>query len=111
MIDKIRIICYKNGERIAHFNTYAENNGHEGQKVKHYVYQDKDTRGFWHERHYLVSSEVDPVHTYECDISDRVFWGKVRLIRHRDACLPETWGAIAMAVEEIERIIVMKEES
>lgn len=104
MIENMRILRYGNGIIVARFETYSEDEQHKGLRVKHYIYQDNDTRAYWHERRYLVSSDVKPIHTYYCDISERVFWGKVRLLKHRDACLPETWAAVATAIEHIERI-------
>lgn len=102
-VKNMTIIRYANAA-IARFETIAEDEPNKGRRVKHYVYQDNETRAFWHERRYLVSKDVKPIHNYDIDISDRVFWGKVRLLKHRDACLPETWAAIAIAIENIERI-------
>ena len=99
----MRILRYKNNT-IARFETIAEDKHNEGKRVKHYVYQDDNTRAFWHERRYLVSADTKPIHNYNIDISDRVYFGKVRLLKHRDGCLPETWAAVAMAIEHIERI-------
>lgn len=103
MIENLRILRFANGI-IALFETRSEDEQYRGQRVKHYVYQNNETRGFWHERRYLVSSDVKPIHNNILDISDRVFWGKVRLLKHRDCCLPETWAAIATSIKHIETI-------
>lgn len=105
MIKNLRVCHYSNGDLVAQFETRAEDDAYKGQRVKHYVYQDVDSRGFWHERHYLdYNPEHGPVHTFTLDVSDRVFFGKARLVRYRDACLSETWAAVVEAIKAIERI-------
>ena len=103
MIKKLRIVQYINGA-VAQFETRSEDEQFMDKKVKHYVYQDGETRGFWHERRYLISSNIEPIHDHNLDISDRVFWGKVRLLKYRDCCFPETWDAIATSIKNIKKI-------
>lgn len=95
------LLIYKNFI-VATFNTKNEVEGPDnGQRVKHYVYKDPDTRAFWHEKHFLTRIDVEPVHESTMDVSDRRFWGKVRLVRMREIMLPETWQTIAFCVKEI----------
>lgn len=98
MIKRIWIHIYRNGS-AAKFVTKAI----DGTKVKHFIYKDEETNAYWHERYYLdCNPEMKPTHTFTLDVSDRVFFGKARLVRYRDACLPETWNLVAGAVNKLE---------
>ncbi len=103
MIKKIKILQYPN-MTCARFETRVQNPGKDkGNRVIHYIYEDKDLPGaFWHEMHYLTrETDMAPVRTHEHYVSERVYWGKVRMVKHREWCMAETWGAIALSIEKI----------
>ena len=105
MIKQIKICKYPN-ITIATFDTYAQDdNADKGRRVKHYIYKDKDSNAYWHERRYL-SAIAKPKWSYGgyVSVSERLFFGKVRLVCHRDACLPETWMAIGQSVSQLEKV-------
>ena len=105
MIKQIKICQYRN-IAIATFDTYNQGGGADnGRRVKHYIYKDDKTNAYWHERRYL-SSEAEPEWSdgRYIFVSERLFFGKVRLVCHRDACLTETWMAIGQAVSQLEKV-------
>ena len=105
MIKQIKIYQYSN-ITIATFDTYCQDdNADKGRRVKHYIYKDKDSNAYWHEVRYL-SAIAKPEWSYGnyIYVSERLFFGKVRLVRYRDACLPETWMAIGQAVSQMEKV-------
>lgn len=104
MIDKITIVRLPDGKfAYARFETRNEQVGADfGCRVKHYIYKDEETRAYWHERVYL-SRIAKPKKTYTVSIEKRKFWGKVRLVKYRSACLPETWAAVAQCVTFMEQ--------
>ena len=104
MIKQIKICRYPN-VTCASFDTYAQSdNADKGRRVKHYIYKDEKGNAYWHERRYLSSIAKpewsDGRYIY---VSERLFFGKVRLVCHRDACLPETWMAIGRAVSRLKQ--------
>ena len=104
MIERIKIMQYLDGV-VACFENQMKGNGHpdEGTRVKHYVYKDTDIDMYWHEVVYLSRTEKPKRTEFEY-VTKRKFWGKVRLVKRRYACLPETWLAIAQSVAQIERL-------
>ena len=105
MIGKIKIARLPDGKlAYATFDTrnQAEGKDH-GCRVKHYIYKDTESGGYWHERVYLSHvAEAEWTYYDRILVSKRKFWGKVRLVRLRDACLPETWLAIAQCINILE---------
>ena len=109
MIHKIKILNYRNAV-VASFDTYIQDDGADkGRRAKHYVYKDEKANCYWHERRYL-SSIAKPEWSYGeyVLVSERVFFGKLRLVIHRDACMPETWLAIAQSIQHIEGLKTKK---
>ena len=105
MIKQIKIHQYPN-ITFATFDTYNQaDNADNGRRVKHYIYKDDKTNAYWHEVRYL-SAIAKPEWSYGnyIYVSERLFFGKVRLVRYRNACLPETWMAIGQAVSHLESI-------
>lgn len=105
MIKQIKIHQYPN-INIATFDTYNQaDNADKGRRVKHYIYKDDKTNAYWHERRYLSSIDKPELSDgMYILVSERLFFGKVRLVCYRDACLPETWMAIGRAVSHLESI-------
>lgn len=104
---KIKICKYPNAI-VARFNTRQGGDPRHkdyGTRVKHYVYEDPDFPGtYWHERVWLSRVQKYKKPTYTERVSERKFWGKVRLCRTRFICLKDTWKAVAQCVEHIEVI-------
>lgn len=97
--NRLKIYQYKDGA-IATFNTYiVSENTDNGRRVKHIVYKDKELNAYWHQITFLSSGPIEPIKSIEEFVSERVFWGKVRLVEKRVCMLPETWMKIAHAVE------------
>lgn len=105
MIDRIKIARLPDG-RLAYatFDTRAQDEGKDyGCRVKHYIYRDEEHGAYWHERVYLSHiAEPGWSHFDRILVSERKFWGKVRLVRYRDASLPETWKAVAECIKVME---------
>ena len=104
MVSKITFIRLPdNSFYCAKFDTLNARPGEDfGCRVKHYIYKDEETGAYWHERVWLSRQKVRPKRTFETIVSKRKFWGKVRLIKHREACMPETWDAVAQIVKVME---------
>lgn len=75
-----------------------------GRRVRHLIYPDDEGLGYWHERMYLSKEAlaVEPTRKFDLIISDRVFFGKARLVVRRDLCTPETWMTIGKTVQLLE---------
>ena len=105
---KIKIFVLPDGTRCkAMFDTRTVSNGDfNNRRVKHCIYRDSDdaTPGYWHESTYLSEFEEGPEMTYTRYVSERVFFGKYRLVRERVIFMPDTWQAIAEAVKEMQKI-------
>lgn len=100
MIDKITFIEYLD-TTIAIFSTINQTEGPDkGTRVKHRVHKD-ECGWYWVEKTWL-SKCLEPEYTSFTYVSERKFFGKVRLAATRYACLPETWMAIADVVKQIE---------
>lgn len=101
MVKKIKCFCSPDGILThATFDTFNEQEGPDkGRRVKHYVYQDDENPNmYWHERVYLSEVADHAEKTYTEYVSERVFFGKVRLVKVRDGCLIDTWRAVAQCV-------------
>lgn len=105
----MKIIIYKQPDGSfshARFETRIESDIPEvnGQRAKHYVYKDDKSRAYIHEVVFLTREEGTPPPPSEFRfVSEHRYWGKVRLVGQRDILLPETWIAIASAVEVLEK--------
>ena len=111
IIQKIKIANNPDGTFCyATFDTYCEAKGKDyGVRVKHYIYRDKESRAYWHERRYLTRyKSIRPKSRYNLYISERVFFGKVRYVKYRDCCLPETWDTIAQTIRYAETHTIKK---
>jgi len=105
MTKTVKILKYANAI-VARFDTHFvgdKDNPFTGRRAKHRVYENTEVPGsYWHEVSFL--SEFDePEEGYTRFVSERVFFGKYRLVRERVAFLPETWNAIAFSVRELEK--------
>lgn len=78
-----------------------------GRRVRHLIYPDDEGLGYWHERRYLSEEAltVKPTREFDLIISERVFFGKARLVQTRHLCLPETWIAIGETVQCLEKMM------
>ena len=103
MIDKIKIIKYLNCAEARFDTTIHGDNPDKGARVKHRVFKCEDGPGYWEESTWLTRG-LEPEQTEVSFVSERQFFGKVRLAAKRVVFLPETWCAIAMAVNELERL-------
>lgn len=102
--NRIKIIIYKDGA-FATFNTrIVSENTDNGRRVKHIVYKDKELNAYWHQINFLSSGPIEPIKSIEEFVSERVFWGKVRLVKKRVCLLPETWAKTVMAVNELVKL-------
>ena len=101
MIKQIKIFQYPDGTiSRATFDTINQMEGPDfGCRVKHNIYRDSEhSNVFWHERVYLSRSAEYMDATFTEYVSERKFFGKVRLVQYRDACTVETWLAVAQCV-------------
>ena len=100
---QIKIVQFANAA-VAYFDTHIVSNGPDnGARVKHLVYKDDELDAYWHEITYLSRTERPKV-THDIFISKRKFWGKVRLVRHRELMCSATWMTIGRSVKELESI-------
>lgn len=104
MIKQIKIFVGSDGvPSHAIFDTANAAEGPDkGRRVKHIIYEDADQPGlFWHERACLVHDAKYQEPTSTEFISEREFFGKVRLVKFRDGALAETWAAVAQCVSRL----------
>ena len=104
MIEKVKIWRCPNVV-YASFDTKIVSEGKDkGRRVRHLIYPDDKGLGYWHERRYLSEEAltVEPTQDFDLIISERVFFGKARLVLKRDLCIPETWIAIGETVRRLE---------
>lgn len=104
MIDKVTIHRCPNVV-YATFDTKNVGGGKDnGRRVKHIIYPDDKGLGYWHERRFLSEEAltIDPIQDVDLIVSERVFFGKARLVRKRDLCIPDTWIAIGEIVKLLE---------
>lgn len=92
---------------IASFDTRMvgdKDNPFTGRRVKHRIYKDENVPGcYWHECTFL--SEFDePEEEYTRFISERVFFGKYRLVKERVIYHKETWQIISEVISRMERV-------
>lgn len=100
MIKEIKILRFDNCD-VAMFDTVSQGGIDPGVRVKHRVFKDEETGAYWHEGTYLTQV-LEPCSTYSEYVSERQFWGKVRLVAFRDRFMPDTWRAIAQSVNHLE---------
>lgn len=94
MID-VNIHTTPDGKMLyATFDTRLNGNG---RRAKHYICP--NDKGFCHVTHFLIPK--DEVSEYEIGwyVSERVFFGKMRLVELIEDHLPETWMAIGETVK------------
>lgn len=83
------------GEMI--YATFDTRLNGKGRRAKHYIYQ--NDKGFCHVTHYLIPKDEvseDEIGRYA---SERVFFGKMRVVELVECHLPETWMAIGDIVK------------
>jgi len=99
MIQKIKIINYANKKRVAMFDTHiVMDNRDKGRRVKHIVAEDDDMPGCYIHYQVFLTEEIGPCNTGLLWVSERVFFGKVRLCVKREGYTKETWNAIAQCI-------------
>lgn len=101
-------ICKCPNVVYAKFDTKIESDGKDkGRRVRHLIYPDDEGLGYWHEMRYLSEDAltVKPTRKFDLVISERVFFGKARLVLKRDLCIPETWIAIGETVQRLEKMM------
>lgn len=79
---------------FATFNTRINGNG---QRAKHYVYPQES--GFTHVIRYLIPKDEVPEYAIGLNVTERVFFGKMRCVELIENHLPETWMAIGDIVK------------
>lgn len=108
MKNKIFLYHYSDGA-LARFESRLggpEGSPWRGRRVKHYVYRDKDDpEAYVHLTHYLTTELGDGGYSGDgIVVSDRVFWGKVRLVETLTFHQARTWCMIADAVSELRKL-------
>ena len=94
MVD-VKIFKELNGELYgATFDTKMQPTG---RRAKHYVYPNEN--GFVHVTHYLIPKDEVPDDAIGLYATERVFFGKVRLVELVECHLPETWMAIGEIIK------------
>lgn len=88
---------YKNPDGEALFATFDTSINGNGQRAKHYVF--RQGSGFTHCVHFLIPKDEVPEDSIGRDVSERVFFGKMRLVELVENHLPETWIAIGEIVK------------
>lgn len=102
--EKIKILLYPNAT-VARFNTRIEGEGPDvGRRAKHWVYKAPNGPGYIHEIMFLTSLDTEPIDTGVEFVSERIFWGKVRLVCQRQVFLPKTWDKINESVKQLEKM-------
>ena len=107
MIKKVTI-CKCPDIVYAKFDTKIASEGKDkGRRVRHLIYPDDEGLGYWHEYRYLSEEAltVKPTREFNLVISERVFFGKARLVHKRYLCLPETWIAIGETIQRLEKMM------
>ena len=112
MKDRINILIYRNG-CVAKFDSKigCEASPDYGRRVKHYVFKDdRLPNAYIHISRFLTTriGADGLVSEGNVLVSERVFWGKFRLVETRDICLADTWNKIAYAVQEMQSIEARK---
>ena len=104
MVKKVKIFKFSNTV-VAYFDTQIVGDSPlAGRRVKHQIYEDEDIPGcYWHEAIFL-SEFHKPEESYTKIVSERVFFGKYRLVRERVSFMKDTWLVIADCMEKIERV-------
>ena len=99
MID-LKIYKTPDGELIyATFNTQLHG---DGRRAKHYVFPDGD--GFVHLTRFLIPKDEVPEYAIRREATERVFFGKMRLVELVERHLPETWIAIGEIVKKFNEV-------
>ena len=100
----IKLFRYGSGRCKAMFDTRNESDGPDnGCRVKHYIFRDENPNAFWHISVWLTRW-MEPMDTPHLYVSDRLFWGKVRLVVKTEIHLADTWKATSDIVNRIEEI-------
>lgn len=74
------------------------------KRAKHVVYKDPNGECYVHYAHYLVPESIPPIDEPGLHVSERIFFGKWRIVEESEAHLPETWTTIGDTVDKMESI-------
>ena len=104
MVDKVTIHRCPNMVYASFDTEIVDECKDKGRRVHHLIYPDDEGLGYWHERRYLSEEalQIEPIQGFDLVVSERVFFGKARLILKRDLCIPGTWMAIGETVKLLE---------
>lgn len=74
------------------------------KRAKHVVYKDPNRECYVHYTHYLVPESIPPMNEPGLLVSERVFFGKWRVVEETETHIPETWKTIGDIVDKMESI-------
>ncbi len=103
MIKTIKLVNYANKRLIARFETRLTSGGRDnGRRVKHIVFESPRTSGCYFHYYFFLTEELQPCDTHSIAVSERLFFGKVRLCVRRDIFQKDTWLAISESIKALE---------
>lgn len=113
MKDGINIIIYRNGCMAKFDSKIACNESPDyGRRVKHYIFKDdRLPNAYIHISRFLTTriGADGLVSEGNVLVSERVFWGKFRLVETFDNYMADTWNNIAYAVQEMQSVEARKQ--